>query len=121
IISTSVKTPLRGLGVSNTTRGAVASWAKTLSFELAPFGITVNNILPGFTMTGRLESLIQNRAEKENKTPEQVKNEMIQGIPAGRIGEAHETAALIAFLASPSAGYINGVSIPVDGGSTPSF
>lgn len=121
IISTSVKTPLKGLGVSNTTRGAVASWAKTLSFELAPFGITVNNILPGFTMTGRLESLIQNRAEKENKTPEQVKNEMIQGIPAGRIGEAHETAALIAFLASPSAGYINGVSIPVDGGSTPSF
>ena len=121
IISTSVKTPLKGLGVSNTTRGAVASWAKTLSFELAPFGITVNNILPGFTMTGRLEALMQNRAEKENKSLEQIKNEMVQGIPAGRIGEAYETAAAIAFLASPAAAYINGVSIPVDGGSTPSI
>jgi 3-oxoacyl-[acyl-carrier protein] reductase len=121
VISTSVKTPLAGLGVSNTIRGAVASWAKTLSLELAPFGITVNNILPGFTMTARLESLINARVEKESSTFEQVKQQMIEGIPARRIGEAQEVAAAIAFLASPAAGYINGINLPVDGGRTPTL
>lgn len=121
IISTSVKTPLKGLGVSNTIRGAVASWAKTLSMELAPFGITVNNVLPGFTMTGRLKSLISSIAQKEGKSEDQVKKEMVSTIPAGRIAEAHEVAAAIAFLASPAAAYINGINVPVDGGKTPSL
>lgn len=121
IISTSVKTPLAGLGVSNTIRGAVASWAKTLSLELGPYGITVNNVLPGFTMTRRLESLINSRVEKEGTTFDQVKQQMEQSIPARRIGQAEEVAAAIAFLASPAAGYINGINLPVDGGKTPSL
>jgi 3-oxoacyl-[acyl-carrier protein] reductase len=121
IISTSVKTPLKGLGVSNTIRGAVASWAKTLALELGPYGITVNNVLPGFTMTGRLEFLINSIAEKEGKSFETVKNEMIGTIPAGRIADASEVAAAIAFLASPAASYINGINVPVDGGKTPSL
>lgn len=121
IISTSVKTPLKGLGVSNTIRGAVASWAKTLSIELAPFGITVNNVLPGFTLTGRLVSLISSIAEREGKSIQQVKTEMISSIPAGRIAEAHEVASAVAFLASPAASYINGINVPVDGGKTPSL
>ncbi len=121
IISTSVKTPLKGLGVSNTIRGAVASWAKTLALELGPFGITVNNILPGFTMTGRLESLILAIAERENKSKEEVMNDMISTIPAGRIADSHEVAVAIAFLASPAASYINGINLPVDGGKTPSL
>jgi 3-oxoacyl-[acyl-carrier protein] reductase len=121
IISTSVKTPLKGLGVSNTIRGAVASWAKTLALELGPYAITVNNVLPGFTMTSRLEFLISSIAEKENKSPETVKNEMISTIPAGRIADALEVAAAIAFLASPAASYINGINVPVDGGKTPSL
>jgi 3-oxoacyl-[acyl-carrier protein] reductase len=121
IISTSVKTPLKGLGVSNTIRGAVASWAKTLALELGPYGITVNNVLPGFTMTGRLEFLINSIAEKEGKSFETVKNEMISTIPAGRIADAHEVAAAVAFLASPAASYINGINVPVDGGKTPSL
>jgi len=121
IISTSVKTPLKGLGVSNTIRGAVASWSKTLSLEVAQFGITVNNVLPGFTLTGRLESLIATRVQQDKKTPEEVKKEMIVDIPAGRIGEPSEVAAAVAFLASPAASYINGVNLPVDGGRTPSM
>jgi 3-oxoacyl-[acyl-carrier protein] reductase len=121
IISTSVKTPLKGLGVSNTIRGAVASWAKTLALELGPYGITVNNVLPGFTMTGRLEFLINSIAEKEGKNFETVKKEMISTIPAGRIADASEVAAAIAFLASPAASYINGINVPVDGGKTPSL
>ena len=121
IISTSVKTPLKGLGVSNTIRGAVASWAKTLALELGPFGITVNNVLPGFTMTGRLEFLINSIAQKEGKSTDSVKDDMISTIPAGRIADAAEVAAAVAFLASPAASYINGINIPVDGGKTPSL
>jgi len=121
IISTSVKVPLRGLGVSNTTRGAVASWAKTLSFELGQFGITVNNVLPGTTMTGRLDSIIRNKADKSGKSYEEVKNEMVAEVPAGRISEPHEVAAAVAFLASPAASYINGINVPVDGGRTGSL
>ncbi|HEY1010343.1 MAG: SDR family oxidoreductase [Daejeonella sp.] len=119
IISTSVKTPLKDLGVSNTVRAAVASWAKTLAMELAPFGITVNNVLPGYTMTGRLESLIGNISNKEGKSETEVQKDMISTIPAGRIAEPHEVAAAIAFLASPAASYINGINVPVDGGKTP--
>ncbi|MXV14636.1 SDR family oxidoreductase [Hufsiella ginkgonis] len=121
VISTSVKTPLKGLGVSNTIRGAVASWAKTLATELGPSGITVNNVLPSTAMTGRLQSLIDSRAEKQQKTAEEVKNDMIEEIPAGYIGTPEDVAAAIAFLATPAARYINGINVPVDGGKTPSL
>ena len=121
IISTSVKIPINGLGVSNTTRGAVANWAKTIATELAPFGITVNNVLPGTTMTGRLDSIIKSKAEKSKRTYEEIKNEMISEVPVGRISEPHEVAAAVAFLASPAAGYITGINVPVDGGRTGSL
>lgn len=121
IISTSVKIPLRGLGVSNTIRGAVASWSKTLSLELGAFGITVNNVLPGYTRTARLESIIKTKATKANESEDVITREMIAEIPAGRIGEAQEVAAAVAFLASPAASYINGINIPVDGGRTGSL
>ncbi|HEY3405894.1 MAG TPA: SDR family oxidoreductase [Ohtaekwangia sp.] len=121
IISTSVKIPIKGLGVSNTIRGAVANWSKTLASELAPFGITVNNVLPGATLTGRLKSITQNKADKSGITFDEALKEMIAEIPARRIAEAHEVAAAVAFLASPAAGYINGINIPVDGGRTGSL
>ncbi|SHH85961.1 3-oxoacyl-[acyl-carrier protein] reductase [Chryseolinea serpens] len=121
VISTSVKIPIRGLGVSNTVRGAVANWSKTLSVELAPFGITVNNVLPGASMTSRLESIIRTRAEKTGKTYEAVKHEMAAEVPAGRISDPSEIANAIAFLATPAAGYINGINVPVDGGRTGSL
>jgi len=116
IISTSVKQPIKGLGVSNTIRGAVASWAKTLSSEVAPYGITVNNLLPGATNTERLYSLFESIAEKRNVSPDEVKAEWIKEIPSGRIAEPIEMAHAIAFLASPFSGYINGINLPVDGG-----
>ena len=118
IISTSVRIPVHNLGVSNTIRGAVASWAKTLSNEVAQFGITVNNILPGFTKTQRLDSLIQNNAAKRKVDASVIEQEMLREIPAKRFGEAAEVAAVAAFLATPAAAYLNGVSIPVDGGKT---
>lgn len=121
IISTSVKIPLRNLGVSNTIRGAVASWAKTMSYELGPFNITVNNILPGYTETGRLESLIQLNAEKRAVEEDQIREEMVSDIPLQRFGKPMETAAAAVFLASPAASYISGTSIPVDGGRTGSI
>lgn len=121
IISTSVKIPLKGLGVSNTIRGAVANWSKTLSLELGKYGITVNNVLPGATMTGRLKSIIQLKADNSGKTFDEVKEEMLTEIPAGRISEPDEVAAAVAFLASPAAGYINGINVPVDGGRTGSL
>ena len=121
IISTSVKIPLKNLGVSNTIRGAVASWAKTMSLELGEFNITVNNILPGFTNTERLNSLIANNAKRRGVTEEEIQNEMKQEIPVKRFGEPSEIAAVAAFLASPAASFVNGVSIPVDGGRTGSI
>ncbi|MGE3109438.1 MAG: SDR family oxidoreductase [Phycisphaerales bacterium] len=116
IISTSVKQPIPGLGVSNTIRGAVASWAKTLAGELGPFGITVNNVLPGYTATERLSALIAGRAKKQGVSEKQVADELRATIPAGRFAEPEETAAAVAFLASPAAAYINGINLPVDGG-----
>jgi 3-oxoacyl-[acyl-carrier protein] reductase len=121
IISTSVKQPLPGLGVSNTTRGAVANWAKTLSFELAASGITVNNVLPGATVTGRHTSLINAKAQYTGKPVAEIEAEMLRNIPAGRFGQPAEVAAAAAFLATPAAGYINGVSIQVDGGRVSSL
>jgi 3-oxoacyl-[acyl-carrier protein] reductase len=116
IISTSVKIPIAGLGVSNTIRGAVASWAKTLATELGPFGITVNNVLPGFTETVRADYVIKQKASKQDKTEAQVLSELLAEIPAGRMGKPEEFGATVAFLCSDSAAYINGINLPVDGG-----
>jgi 3-oxoacyl-[acyl-carrier protein] reductase len=121
IISTSVKVPLKGLGVSNTIRAAVANWAKTLSNEVAAFGVTVNNVLPGATKTVRLESILAGKAAKTGHNLEAVEAEMLAEIPAARFGEAKEIAAAVAFLATPSAAYINGINVPVDGGRTGSL
>jgi len=118
IISTSVKQPLKGLGVSNTIRAAVANWSKTLSMELAPFNITVNNVLPGMTNTKRIADLMSAKAKAANVTVDDIKKQMLAEIPMGRLAEAKEVAAAVAFLASPAASYISGINIPVDGGRT---
>ncbi|MEO6103646.1 MAG: SDR family oxidoreductase [Pseudoxanthomonas sp.] len=116
VISTSVKEPIVNLGVSNSIRGAVASWAKTLSRELGPDGITVNNVLPGYTRTQRLEQILDDRSASTGKSRDAIAATMLSTVPVGRFAEASEIAATIAFLASPAAGYINGVSLAVDGG-----
>ena len=121
IISTSVKQPIEGLGVSNTIRGAMANWSKTLSVELGQFGITVNNILPGATKTERLIQLIQNKASKNSLSTELVAETMKKNIPAGRFADPDEVAYIVVFLCSGFANYINGVNIPVDGGRTKSL
>ena len=121
IISTSVKQPIDGLGVSNTIRGAVANWSKTLANELGPFAITVNNVLPGFTATDRLDDIISNAAKKLNKTEEEAAAFMKSIVPARRFAQPEEVANAVAFLASPAASYINGINIPVDGGRTKSL
>ena len=121
IISTSVKAPITGLGVSNTIRAAVANWAKTLSIELGSYGITVNNVLPGFTNTNRLKSLIATKAEVQGKSEEEIANAMKSGVPAARFGTANEVANAVAFLCTPAASYINGINVPVDGGRTKSL
>jgi 3-oxoacyl-[acyl-carrier protein] reductase len=118
IISTSVKQPIRGLGVSNTIRAAVANWAKTLSAEVAKFGITVNNVLPGATQTSRLTSIINDKAKKTGKSFNDITRDMLYEIPAGRFAEPEEIANAVAFLASTAAAYITGINIPVDGGRT---
>ncbi len=121
VISTSVKEPIAGLGVSNTIRGAVASWAKTLAAELGPHGITVNNVLPGYTRTQRLDQILQDRAEATGKSEAEVASAMLATVPAGRFAEAAEIGGTIAFLCSPAAGYINGINLAVDGGRTKSL
>lgn len=121
IISTSVKEPIAGLGVSNTTRWAVASWAKTLASELAPFGITVNNVLPGSTRTPRIEQIVATRARKTGASVEDTQHAMEAEVPMRRFADPSEIAAAVAFLASPAAGYISGINLPVDGGRTRSL
>ena len=121
IISTSVKQPIDGLGVSNTIRGAVASWSKTMANELGQFGITVNNVLPGFTATDRLADIVANAAKKLDKTQEEAAQFMRQLVPAKRFAQPEEIANAVAFLASPAASYINGINLPVDGGRTKSL
>ena len=116
IVSTSVREPIPNLGVSNTIRGAVASWAKTLSRELAPFGITVNNVLPGYTETGRIDQIVRDRVAATGRSAEAILDGMRANVPAGRFAAPSEIGGVVAFLASPAAGYVNGVSLAVDGG-----
>ncbi|MDG2537350.1 SDR family oxidoreductase [Dyella jiangningensis] len=118
VISTSVKEPIAGLGVSNTVRAAVAAWAKTLSSELAADGITVNNVLPGYTRTARLDSLLSAQASTSGRSGDEIAQGILASVPARRFGEASEVASVIAFLCTPAAAYVNGVSIAVDGGRT---
>jgi 3-oxoacyl-[acyl-carrier protein] reductase len=118
VISTSVKEPIRNLGVSNTVRGAVASWAKTLAGELGGHGITVNNVLPGYTRTGRLDQILADRVRATGRDEHDIVQGMLASVPAGRFAEPEEIAQVVAFLASPAAGYVNGVNVPVDGGRT---
>ena len=121
IISTSVKQPLNGLGVSNTIRGAVANWAKTLANELGAYNITVNNVLPGATNTGRLKEIIKNKAQKLNLQESEIEKQMADQVPLMRIAEPIEVANAVVFLASDKARYISGVNLPVDGGRTKSL
>jgi 3-oxoacyl-[acyl-carrier protein] reductase len=116
IASTSVKQPIPNLAISNIVRPAVAAWAKCLSVELAPLGVTVNNLLPGYTVTDRLESIVNTRAAKQGSSPDKVKADIIAATPAGRFATPEEIGAAAAFLASPAAAYINGINLPVDGG-----
>lgn len=116
IVSTSVRQPITGLGVSNTIRGSIASWSKTMSTELALHGITVNNILPGTTKTGRLTEIMKGIEDRSDLSEDEVRNQFLSQIPMGRFAEVEEVAATAAFLASPAASYITGVSLPVDGG-----
>lgn len=118
IISTSVKQPLPNLGVSNTIRGAVGNWSKTLANELGQFNITVNNVLPGATNTGRLKFIAASKSSTTGMSVESIFDEMAEESPMQRIAEPWEIAAAVAFLASQDAGYINGINIPVDGGRT---
>lgn len=121
IISTSVKEPIAGLGVSNTTRWAVASWAKTLATELAQFGITVNNVLPGSTKTPRIEQIVATRAQKSGSSVADTQRAMEAEVPMRRFADPAEIAAAVAFLCSPAAAYITGINLPVDGGRTRSL
>jgi 3-oxoacyl-[acyl-carrier protein] reductase len=116
IISTSVKIPLAYLGVSGTVRAAVATWGKLLSHDLGQFNITVNNVLPGYTQTERLDNLIDSASQKKNITKDEAATDMYSDIPMKRFGKPEEFGAVVAFLASPAASYVNGASIPVDGG-----
>ncbi|WP_413288268.1 SDR family oxidoreductase [Bdellovibrio sp. HCB337] len=121
IISTSVKIPIPNLGVSNTIRGAMANWSKTMAAELAPYHITVNNILPGNIRTGRYTSLAEAAAQQKKTTVQEIENQWKEAIPMRRIGEPSEIAETIGFLVSPAASYITGINLPVDGGKTPSL
>jgi len=121
IISTSVKQPINGLGVSNTIRGAMANWSKTLSSELGQHGITVNNILPGATQTDRLDKLVKSKSEQSGSSIGEIRKKMVSAIPCGRFAEASEIAYMVVFLCSNYANYVNGVNVPIDGGRTKSL
>jgi len=115
VISTSVKEPIPNIGLSNTLRGAMASWAKSLSRELAPC-ITINNVLPGFTATGRLDNLANTINKKTGKSHQEIHEGWISQVPIERLVDPLETASAITFLAMPASGAIRGVSLAVDGG-----
>jgi 3-oxoacyl-[acyl-carrier protein] reductase len=121
IVSTSVKQPLNGLGISNTVRAAVANWAKTLANEIGSYGITINNVLPGNINTDRLDSIFEKQASAQGVDKQAILRYAVASIPARRIGEPAEFGAAVAFLCSPAAAYINGINLPVDGGKTGSL
>jgi 3-oxoacyl-[acyl-carrier protein] reductase len=121
ITSVGMKQPIVGLGVSNTIRGAMGNWAKSMANELGKYGITTNNVLPGYTTTARLQKVNEMRAASTQKTITEVEQDLLKDIPIGRFASPQETAAVIAFLCSPAAASVNGVSIPVDGGKTSSL
>ena len=121
IISTSVKEPIDHLGVSNVTRSAVAAWAKTWSNEVGQFGITVNNVLPGYTVTPRLREILDKTAERTSLSVDLLEKKFQNEVPLRRFADPAEIAAAVAFLASPAAGYITGINLPVDGGRTRSL
>ena len=121
VISTSVKQPLANLGVSNTIRGAVANWAKTWANEVGVHGITVNNVLPGATNTARLQQIVADKAGKTGASTDEIHVQMAAAVPLNRTGEPEDVGRAIAFLASPSASYISGINLPVDGGRTSSL
>ncbi|MDR2012289.1 MAG: SDR family oxidoreductase [Rhodanobacter sp.] len=121
VISTSVKEPIPNLGISNTIRGAIASWAKTLAGELGAHGITVNNVLPGLTQTQRLEQLLTDSSKATGRNIDDIAQEMLATVPVGRFAKPSDVANMIAFLATPAAAYVNGVNVPVDGGLTHSL
>jgi 3-oxoacyl-[acyl-carrier protein] reductase len=116
ITSSAVKQPVDGLLLSNSLRAAVTGLARTLANEYAAFGITVNNVCPGYTRTARLDNLAKSISARSNVKPEEVFAGWAREIPAGRIGTPKEFAAVVAFLASDRASYVNGTSIAVDGG-----
>jgi len=121
ITSVSAKQPINGLGISNLVRAAVNNWAKTLANEISHFGITVNNVLPGYTKTNRLDSMLTKQATEQGIDKETLLKRAATAIPAGRVGEPAEFGAAVAFLCSPAAAYINGINFPVDGGRTGSL
>jgi len=121
VISISVKAPIDNLGVSNTVRWAMASWSKTLSNEVAKYGITVNNILPGFTMTDRLKNLIQENSKNQNKSIDEIEKNYKALIPSERFALPEEIASSVSFLCSNEASYINGINLPIDGGYSSSL
>jgi 3-oxoacyl-[acyl-carrier protein] reductase len=115
VISTSVREPIPNLGVSNTVRGAMASWSKTLAGELPP-GITINNLLPGLTDTERLDALRSAIAQKRGSSEEAVQDEWMAGVPERRLARPEELAGAAVFLASEAGAYVRGVNLPIDGG-----
>jgi 3-oxoacyl-[acyl-carrier protein] reductase len=121
IVSTAVKQPIGHLILSNTARTAVIGLAKSLSLELAPKNIRVNNVCPGSTLTGRIEYLAKTRAEKAGKTTEGVLAEDAAAIPMGRLGTPEEFANVVVFMASPAASYVTGTTLQVDGGNVKSL
>ncbi len=120
IVSVTARVPLKNMILSNTVRGAVLNWSKTVSLELAPYGITVNNILPGYTRTQRAIDLWQSLSKNQGCSPEDIEKNWKSQVPMGRLAEPEEIANVVAFLCSPAASFVTGISMPVDGGWTPS-
>ena len=121
ISSVSVKTPVHGLFLSNSLRMGVLGWAKALSDELAPHGITVNTVCPGYTRTERVEAILETQSNSSGLKKEEIEKSIAENIPMKRVGEAEDLAGLITFLASEKADYMTGLAIQVDGGSARTF
>ena len=121
ISSVSVKTPVNGLFLSNSLRMGVLGWAKALSDELAPHGVTVNTVCPGYTRTERVEAILETQSNSSGLKKEEIEKSIAENIPMKRVGEAKDLAGLITFLASEKADYMTGLAIQVDGGSARTF